>query len=59
MYGALASSNTVCWFSALAQFSPGTAKKEADLYHGLTWPQLSFVAEDDKGRIVGYILAKM
>lgn len=30
-----------------------------DLYHGLTWPQLSFVAEDEKGRIVGYILAKM
>ena len=30
-----------------------------DLYHGLTWPQVSFVAEDHKGRIVGYILAKM
>lgn len=30
-----------------------------DLYHALTWPQLSFVAEDHKGRIVGYILAKM
>ena len=30
-----------------------------DLYHTLTWPQLSFVAEDTKGRIVGYILAKM
>lgn len=29
------------------------------LYHILTWPQLSFVAEDEKGRIVGYILAKM
>ena len=28
-------------------------------YHGLTWPQVSFVAEDHKGRIVGYILAKM
>ncbi|KAI0082475.1 acyl-CoA N-acyltransferase [Panus rudis PR-1116 ss-1] len=28
------------------------------MYHGLTWPQLSFVAED-QGRIVGYILAKM
>ncbi|CAL1701040.1 unnamed protein product [Somion occarium] len=28
------------------------------LYHELTWPQLSFVAED-QGRIVGYILAKM
>ncbi|PWN35718.1 putative N-terminal acetyltransferase complex subunit ARD1 [Meira miltonrushii] len=28
-------------------------------YHALTWPQLSYVAEDDKGRVVGYILAKM
>ena len=32
---------------------------ETDLYHALTWPQLSYVATDDKGRIVGYILAKM
>ena len=30
-----------------------------DMYHSLTWPQLSYVAEDEKGRIVGYILAKM
>ncbi|KAK0550296.1 N-terminal acetyltransferase A complex catalytic subunit ard1 [Tilletia horrida] len=29
------------------------------LYHALTWPQLSYVAEDEKGRIVGYILGKM
>lgn len=29
------------------------------LYHALSWPQLSYVAEDSKGRIVGYILAKM
>lgn len=28
-------------------------------YHGLSWPQLSYVAEDDQGRIVGYVLAKM
>ncbi|XP_055971999.1 N-alpha-acetyltransferase 11-like [Sorex fumeus] len=28
-------------------------------YHGLSWPQLSYVAEDEDGRIVGYILAKM
>lgn len=28
-------------------------------YHGLSWPQLSFVAEDAKGTIVGYVLAKM
>ncbi len=28
-------------------------------YHALSWPQLSYVAEDDRGRIVGYVLAKM
>lgn len=28
-------------------------------YHGLSWPQLSYVAEDDQGKIVGYVLAKM
>ncbi|CAG0888524.1 unnamed protein product [Darwinula stevensoni] len=28
-------------------------------YHGLSWPQLSYVAEDEKGTIVGYVLAKM
>ncbi|XP_003728227.1 N-alpha-acetyltransferase 11 [Strongylocentrotus purpuratus] len=28
-------------------------------YHGLSWPQLSYVAEDDDGKIVGYVLAKM
>lgn len=31
----------------------------AGMYHALTWPQISFVAEDNKGRIVGYVLAKM
>jgi len=29
------------------------------LYHNLTWPQLSYVAEDDGGKVVGYVLAKM
>ncbi|KAG8943335.1 N-terminal acetyltransferase A complex catalytic subunit ard1, partial [Tulasnella sp. 419] len=29
------------------------------LYHAMTWPSLSYVAEDHKGRIVGYIMAKM
>ena len=29
------------------------------MYHGLSWPQLSFVAEDPGGQIVGYVLAKM
>uniref|UniRef100_A0A1A9Z474 Uncharacterized protein n=1 Tax=Glossina pallidipes TaxID=7398 RepID=A0A1A9Z474_GLOPL len=28
-------------------------------YHGLTWPQLSHVAEDNKGNIGIYVLAKM
>ncbi len=28
-------------------------------YHALSWPQLSYVGEDEKGRIVGYVLAKM
>ena len=26
------------------------------MYHGLSWPQLSFVAEDHRGEIVGYVL---
>ncbi|KAJ2933101.1 hypothetical protein H1R20_g4000, partial [Candolleomyces eurysporus] len=29
------------------------------IYHTMTWPQISFVAEDHKGRIVGYVLAKV
>ena len=29
------------------------------LYHGLSWPQLLHVAENHKGQIVGYVLAKM
>ncbi|KAF7371263.1 N-acetyltransferase domain-containing protein [Mycena sanguinolenta] len=29
------------------------------MYHILSWPQISFVAEDPKGRIVGYVLAKI
>lgn len=28
-------------------------------YHILSWPQLMFVAEDSKGKIVGYVLSKM
>ncbi|GMT26218.1 hypothetical protein PFISCL1PPCAC_17515 [Pristionchus fissidentatus] len=28
-------------------------------FHALSWPQLSYVAEDDKGNVVGYVLAKM
>uniref|UniRef100_A0A7E4UM95 N-terminal amino-acid N(alpha)-acetyltransferase NatA n=1 Tax=Panagrellus redivivus TaxID=6233 RepID=A0A7E4UM95_PANRE len=29
------------------------------MYHALSWPLLSYVAEDNKGTIVGYVLAKM
>mmetsp|Transcript_14368 Transcript_14368/g.21138 ORF Transcript_14368/g.21138 Transcript_14368/m.21138 type:complete len:195 (-) Transcript_14368:66-650(-) len=29
------------------------------LYHILSWPQLLYVGEDHKGKIVGYVLAKM
>lgn len=28
-------------------------------YHILSWPQLLFVAENEKGKIVGYVLSKM
>ncbi|XP_003477710.1 N-alpha-acetyltransferase 11 [Cavia porcellus] len=28
-------------------------------YHGLSWPQLSYIAEDEDGKVVGYVLAKM
>ena len=27
-------------------------------YHGLSWPQLSYIAEDEDGKTVGYVLAK-
>ena len=29
------------------------------MYHGLSWPQLSFVAEDHRGEIVGYVLGNI
>ncbi|KAG7448314.1 acyl-CoA N-acyltransferase [Guyanagaster necrorhizus] len=29
------------------------------MYHLLTWPQISFVAENGEGKIVGYVLAKI
>lgn len=28
-------------------------------YHGLSWPQLSYLAENAKGQVVGYVLAKL
>ncbi|KIJ29045.1 hypothetical protein M422DRAFT_61869 [Sphaerobolus stellatus SS14] len=29
------------------------------IWHVIGWPQISYVAEDEKGKIVGYILAKI
>ena len=29
------------------------------MYHLLSWPQLTYVAEDPDGKIVGYVLAKL
>ena len=29
------------------------------MYHALSWPQLLHVAEDDGGKIVGYVMAKL
>lgn len=29
------------------------------IYHAASWPQLSFVAQDAQGTVVGYVLAKM
>lgn len=38
---------------------PNCLHHPLDFYHSLTWPQLSYVAEDEKGRIIGYVLAKL
>ncbi|KAJ3756727.1 acyl-CoA N-acyltransferase [Lentinula raphanica] len=35
------------------------SRLHSGMYHIMTWPQLSFVAENDKGNIVGYVLAKI
>ncbi|KAF8645327.1 hypothetical protein AX16_007902 [Volvariella volvacea WC 439] len=29
------------------------------IYNAMSWPQISFVAEGHKGRVVGYVLAKI
>lgn len=47
------------WYAYARSLSCLASSIYTDLFHGLTWPQLSYVAEDHKGRIVGYILAKM
>lgn len=38
---------------------PQTYQMKHLFYYALSWPQLNYLAEDDKGQIVGYILAKM
>lgn len=50
-----------CTLTSELNFATGRLSTlSSDLYHAMTWPSLSYVAEDtDKGRIVGYILAKM
>jgi len=29
------------------------------MWHAMGWPQISYVAEDERGKIIGYILAKI
>lgn len=29
------------------------------IYHAMAWPQMQYVAEDHKGRVVGYVLGTM
>jgi hypothetical protein len=48
-----------CAYTLLVYPSLCSMFRGSDLYHLLTWPQLSYVAEDPSGRIVGYILGKM
>jgi peptide alpha-N-acetyltransferase len=38
---------------------PHRLENNSGMYHEMTWPQISFVAEDNQSRIVGYVLAKM
>ncbi|KAI1696187.1 acetyltransferase (GNAT) family domain-containing protein [Ditylenchus destructor] len=38
---------------------PGNCPNEKIAHHSLYLPQISYVAEDSKGNVVGYILAKM
>jgi hypothetical protein len=39
--------------------SEKTYRAFGGIYRAMTWPQISFVAENEKGRIVGYVIAKM
>uniref|UniRef100_A0A2K5QZW9 N-terminal amino-acid N(alpha)-acetyltransferase NatA n=1 Tax=Cebus imitator TaxID=2715852 RepID=A0A2K5QZW9_CEBIM len=38
---------------------PENYQRKYYFYYGLSWPQLSYIAEDENGKIVGYVLAKM
>lgn len=33
--------------------------KPAGAYSAITWPEVSFLAEDSNGRVVGYVLSSM
>jgi N-alpha-acetyltransferase 10/11 len=46
-------------YGVLPHLGMRTADLPQDIYHALFWPSLSYVAEDHKGRIVGYILARL
>lgn len=50
---------TMKYCQSLLQVRYKYAHGQADLYHALTWPELSHVAVDPRGRITGYILSKM
>ncbi|XP_006834563.1 PREDICTED: N-alpha-acetyltransferase 10-like [Chrysochloris asiatica] len=43
----------------LCESLPHNYQMKYYFYHGLSWPQLSYIAEDENGKIVGYVLAKM
>lgn len=45
--------------SFLASFLMNSYTLKYYLYHCISWPQLLHVAENHKGQIVGYVLAKM
>ena len=66
-YSSISSSPSSSSFSFLPLFPqhcnllclPENYQMKYYMYHGLSWPQLSYIAEDDKGKIVGYVLAKV
>jgi len=48
-----------CQFSHSCNIQTSLKYGMSGMLHEMTWPQISFVAEDNKGRVVGYVLAKM